>query len=81
VPALTDTMRRDDGPVTVAVVVERGADGQFTAYCDALQSVASGHTEAEALTHLREAITDLISDYGDEVRRKLAGKSYRVLEV
>lgn len=74
-------IRRGDHSMTIAVIVEQGADGQFTAYCDALRSVASGRTEDEALAHLKEAIVDLMSEYGDEVRAKLAGKSFRMLEV
>jgi predicted RNase H-like HicB family nuclease len=62
--------------MTLKVVIQRGADGYFTAHCPSLKSCWSqGRTREEALQNIREAIDlylepspqDVIEDESHEV--------------
>ncbi len=65
------------------VVIERISDKEHMARSELVRATAVGDTPEEAVENLREAIDDLIEEYGIELVFKDVDKSidYRLVEV
>lgn len=48
------------------VVITPLEDGQFMAHCEAVHAVATGDTPDEAVAGLREAIREMVEEFGAE---------------
>lgn len=56
--------------MTLHVVVQRGEDGYFSAHCPSLKSCWSqGHTRAEALQNIQEAIELYLEPSAQDLRQ------------
>jgi len=49
----------------VAITVIPLEDGTYMAHCESLRAVAEGDTSEEAVENLREAVEDLIQEFGE----------------
>jgi len=64
----------------VLIIVET-TDKGFMAFSDEFQAVASGKTEEEALGNIREAILKMMAEYGPQVRKMLARRRVRKIDI
>ncbi len=48
-------------PITIAPL----EDGSYMARCEVLRATATGETSEEAIVNLREAITELVYEFGE----------------